>query len=395
MTINLVKLHETPMEELQNRANELGLNLGSKRRSELVYAIARVEGEQQNQQLGRGVLEVHSEGFGFLRAVEQNFLPGPGDIYVSQSQIRRFRLQTGDTIIGVVRPPKEGERYTALLRVESVNGDPPGVDPPAFESLTAIYPDDRIQLGTEPSLQALDLVAPLGLGQRAILVAPPRTGRADLLQRLTTALSTDDDLEVSVLLIGERPEEIHEWKKNTDLEVIATAFDDQPSRHLQVADIVFERARRMVERGDDVVIVIDSLARLFRAALTEPMSGSRNGSEGDIAALHRVRRHLGSARALEEGGSLTVLGVVSCHRTSPTGVTLLDDLEEVVNWEVHLSRDLADRGISPAIEVSRSGTLRSERLLDNNEMKKRKAWRESLTGDSLEDATSLLGMIDQ
>ena len=213
MTVNLVKLHETPMDELIQQARDLGITDGSRHRGDLVFAIARQQGSQSNQEFGRGVLEVHSEGFGFLRSPDQNFLPGPEDIYVSQSQIRRFKLQTGDTVIGLVRPPKEGERYTALLRVESVNGDPPGVEPPTFDSLTAIYPDERISMGDDPVLTALDTVAPLGLGQRGILVAPARTGRVDLLRKMTNALASDDELEVCVLLMAERPEEIHEWKK--------------------------------------------------------------------------------------------------------------------------------------------------------------------------------------
>ncbi|MEQ1502631.1 MAG: transcription termination factor Rho, partial [Myxococcota bacterium] len=348
------------------------------------------------------VLEVHGEGFGFLRSPADNFLPGQDDIYVSQSQIRRFKLQTGDTVIGLVRPPKEGERYLALLRVDSVNGEPPGVEPPSFDSLTAIYPDDRIPLAADPLLRAVDLAAPMGLGQRGVLVAPSRTGRVELLRAMADLLTADDDLHVTVLLVGERPEEIHEWRTSSRAEVIATPFDEPPARHVQVADIVFERARRMVERGDDAVLLVDSLSRLLRFCLAEiPASGRMIGGV-DTAAIHRIRRYLGAARALEEGGSLTVIGVVSgeiaTHRepwgggaASDMDRVLLDDLREVVNWELVLSRDLADRGIRPPIDPHRSGTRREERLLDPAEIERRRAWRSTLTGELLEDASKLIG----
>ena len=362
MAVNLVKLHETPMNELVQQAQELGVNEIIKRRGDLVFAIARAQGSQANQDFGRGVLEVHSEGFGFLRSPDQNFLPGPDDIYVSQSQIRRFKLQTGDTVIGLVRPPKEGERYTALLRVESVNGDPPGVEPPTFESLTAIYPDDKIDFAQNDLLKPVEAVAPMGLGQRALLVAPPRTGRVDLLRALADALSGDDELEVCVLLIGERPEEIHEWRSKTSAEVIATPFDDQASRHVQVAEIVFERARRMVERGDDVVLILESLNRLLSACTSEVTNGSKSFNEVDMASLSRVRRFLGSARALEEGGSLTIIGTISSNEDNVFAKALISDLEEVVNWRVHLLPPAPDQQACLNVDASRSGSLRSERL---------------------------------
>lgn len=392
MTVNLVKLHETPMDELIQQAQNLGISNGSRHRGDLVFAIAREQGSQSNQDFGRGVLEVHSEGFGFLRSPDQNFLPGPEDIYVSQSQIRRFKLQTGDTVIGLVRPPKEGERYTALLRVESVNGDPPGVEPPTFESLTAIYPDERISLGDDAVLKALDFVAPLGLGQRGMLIAPTRTGRVDLLRKITNALASDDELEVCVLLMAERPEEIHEWKKSTKAEVIATHFDDHASRHIQVADIVFERARRMVERGDDVVIVIDSLNRLLHASLADPGTTSvgRTLYDVDLAALVKVKRLVASARALEEGGSLTIIGVVSGDPSHPFSQALRAEMDDIVNWQVSLSTEVAAQCIHPAIDVSRSGTLRSEQMLDEQEIQKRQKWRATLKNDKVLDAQSLL-----
>jgi transcription termination factor Rho len=392
MPVDFPALHDKPLAELREQARELGIaNAAEARRPDLVYEVGKLLGDGEGQQFGRGVLEVHGEGFGFLRSPAANFLPGADDIYVSQSQIRRFKLQTGDTVIGLVRPPKEGERYLALLRVESVNGEPPGAEPPSFDSLTAIYPDDRIPLVNDPLLRAVDLAAPMGLGQRGLLVAPGRTGRVELLQALAELLSTDEDLHVTVLLVGERPEEIHEWRTQSHAEIVATPFDEPPARHVQVADIVFERARRMVERGDDAVLLVDSLTRLLRFCLAElPPSGRTMGGV-DTAALHRIRRYLGAARALEEGGSLTVVGVVSGDSDNEMDRVLLDDLRDVVNWELVLSRELADRGLRPPIDPHRSQTRREERLLDALEIERRAAFRSQLTGELLEDATKLLG----
>lgn len=391
MPVDFPKLHELSRTELNALASSLGLpKPEATRRAELIFAVGQKQGEDDGSLYGQGVLEVHGEGFGFLRSPSDNFLPGQDDIYVSQSQIRRFKLQTGDTVIGLVRPPKEGERYLALLRVESVNGEPPGAEPPSFDTLTAIYPDDRIPLGTDPVLAAIDRIAPIGLGQRGILVAPSRTGRVDLLRRLADAMSTDEDLHVTVLLLGERPEEIGEWRKDSPAEVIATPFDEPPSRHVQVADIVFERARRMVERGDDAVLLVDSLTRLLRFCLAEYPSSGREIDGVDATALHRIRRYLGAARALEEGGSLTVIGVVAGDEDHAMARALLDDLREVVNWELTLSRELAARGLIPPIVVDRSGTVREERLLSDDELSARVALRASFTGDPFGDAQLLL-----
>ncbi len=391
MSVDFPALHEKPLEELREQARALGVkNPDEIRHPELVFEVGRRQGDKEGQRFGRGVLEVHGEGFGFLRSPADNYLPGTDDIYVSQSQIRRFKLLTGDTVVGLVRPPKEGERYLALLRVESVNGEPPGLEPPSFDALTAIYPDDRLPLEQHEVLRAVDLAAPMGLGQRGLLVAPARTGRVELLRDLAELLTRDEDLFVTVLLVGERPEEIHEWRKTSRAEIIATPFDEPPARHVQVADIVFERARRMVERGDDAVLLVDSLTRLLRFCLAElPPSGRTIGGV-DTSALHRIRRYLGAARALEEGGSLTVIGVASGDSDNDMDRVLLDDLRDVVNWELTLSRDLADRGIRPPVDVHRSGTRREERLLDEAEIERRRKWRSELTGDPLEDATKLI-----
>jgi transcription termination factor Rho len=396
MPVDFPALHETPVDKLRDQARALGVeDVDKLHRHDLVFEIGRRQGDAESLAFGRGVLEVHAEGFGFLRSPQDNFLPGQDDIYVSQSQIRRFKLQTGDTVIGLVRPPKEGERYLALLRVESVNGEAPGQEPPSFDTLTAIYPDDRLPLHRSPLLRVVDVAAPMGLGQRGILVAPGRTGRVELLRNLADLLTQDDDLFVTVLLVGERPEEIHEWRTSSRAEIVATPFDEPPSRHVQVADIVFERARRMVERGDDAVLLVDSMSRLLRFCLAEIAPSGRTVGGVDTAALHRIRRYLGAARALEEGGSLTVVGVVSGEQDNDMDRVLLDDLHEVVNWEVTLSRELADRGIRPPIDLRRSGTRREERLLDADEIERRRTFRAGLTGEPLEDATSLLSFAVQ
>lgn len=395
MSVNLVSLHEAPLAELVRQAEELGIPTPEAvPHGDLVFAILTEHGKRTNTTYGRGVLEVHAEGFGFLRSSEHNFLPGAADIYVSQSQIRRFKLRTGDTVIGQVRSPKEGERYLALLRVESVNGQHPSREPVTFDALTAVYPDERINLGDDPLLRAIDLVAPLGLGQRGLILAPPRTGRVELLRRLADALTADDELSVTVLLIGERPEEIHEWRESTSAEVIATPFDESFARHIQVADIAFERARRLAERGDFAVLLVDSISRLLRACLAEITASGREIGGVDTAALHRIRRYMGSARALQEGGSLTVIGVVAGTSGSDMDRVLYDDLREVANWELTLSRELADRGVRPAVDVHRSGTRREERLLEPDELEHRAHWRATLTGDVLEDGATLVTAID-
>ena len=391
MAVDFPTLHQKPIADLRTIAQKLEIEDATRlRHPDLVFEIGRAQGDREGQRYGRGVLEVLGEGFGFLRSPADNFLSGAGDIYMSQTQIRALKLQTGDTVVGLVRAPKEGERYPAMLRVESVNGDTPGQPAPSFDTLTAIYPDEHIPPGDNVVLRAIDLAAPLGLGQRGILVSSGRTGRVELLRSLASRFSEDDDLHVTVLLLGERPEEIHEWRKLGSVEIIATPFDEPPGRHVQVADIAFERARRMVERGDDAVLLVDSLTRLLRFCLAELPPAGRAIGGVDTAALHRIRRYLGAARALEEGGSLTVIGVLSGEFTGGMDATLLDDLRDVVNWELTLTRELADRGIRPPIDVHHSGTRREERLLEDAELVHRREWRSALTGDPLEDAEKLL-----
>lgn len=390
MSVDFAALFETPYDELVAMADELGVeNPRHFHKQRLVFQLAEAKGRLEQLTYGCGVLDVHGEGFGFLRNPLDNFLPGSKDIYVSQSQIRRFNLRTGDTVIGVVRPPKDGERYLALLRIESVNDEIPGVDAPTFDSLTSIYPDDHIDLGTDPTLKAIDLVAPLGLGQRGIIYGPHGTGHQQIMRALCHALSQDDDLMVSVLLVGERPEDIAEWGKTERAEIIATPFDSSPSRHTQVADILFERARRMVERGDNIVILVDSLSKLLRYCITELPPSGKQISGVDVTALDRLRNYLGSARAFEEGGSLTVIGVCSGDPNTPAEQVLRDEMRSISNWEVTLSAELAKQGVTLPIVVRESGTREEARLLNAKENAARAKWRASLTGDPREDATAL------
>lgn len=394
MSKDLISLFEMPIEELRKRATDAGIvEPSALHRADLVFAIAQEAQGGDSDQLGMGVLETHGEGFGFLRSAQSDFLPGPEDIYVSQSQIRRFRLHTGDTIIGQVRPPKEGERYAALLRVEVINGTAPGSDPATFDNLTAIRPEFHLKLYSSKMLKAIDRVAPLGLGHRGLIIAPPRTGRVELLQQLANALQAQDELEVTVLLTAAAPEEIQEWRKVTTAQVIATPLDEPQSRHLQSADIVFERARRQAEHGDDAVVIVDSLSRLARACLAELPPTERNIGGLDSSAIHRIRRFMGAARALEEGGSLTIIGALSGDKSSRTDNAIIDDLSEAINWRLELSRPIADRGIRPAIDIHNSGTRREEILLSPDELKKRNEWRASLTADSLEDISALISSL--
>ncbi len=389
MPVDFVALFNLPLASLREQAAALGLPVkDGTPRSALVFELGRELGRREGAQFGTGVLEVHAEGFGFLRSIQTSFLPGHDDIYVSQSQIRRFKLRTGDQIIGNTRDPKEGERYTALLRVDAVNGETPGGDPASFDTLTAIYPDESFDLSGDAVLRAMELAAPLGVGQRGLLVAPVRARPGDLLRRLANRLVQDPELHVTVLLLAERPEEIHEWQTTTRAEVIATPFDEPPSRHVQVADIAFERARRMVEQGDNPVLLVDSLSRLLRAVIAESAPTGRDLGGVDAGALHRIRRWLGAARALEEGGSLTVIALVGDEGRADQA--LLEDLRDVVNWELTLSRSLAELGFDPPIDVSRSGVLRADRLIaDASEREVRATLRAQFTGDLVHDAEAL------
>ena len=388
MPTSLKELLEEPTQALFATARRLGLGVPAfPWRDGLATAIAQHQQPPEEAPLGVGILEVHEEGFGFLRSPYTDFLPGSGDIYVSQSQIRRFRLRTGDAVIGRIRAPKEQERYAALLRVDLINGEPSDVEVTPFEDQPAAHPQTRLPLGRVAPLAAIDAVAPLGLGARGLLIAPDRgpvagavAPRTELLRKLAAGFHNEDGVELWVLLLGERPEDIAEWRENAPYEVIATPFDEQPARHLHVAEITFERARRMAERGADVIVLVDSLTRLLRFALADVARPGHllDGVEAD--ALHRLRRYMAAGRCLADAGSVTVIGTINADERDTLSAALRRDLAEACTWQLTLT-DSAPAGLALPIDPSRSWTRREDRLLSTEELQRRLAWRASLPAD--------------
>ena len=367
--------------ELYEIAKALGIpNYADMRKHELIFRIMEAQGQllraQQVQPEGgaavvEGVLEITSDGYGFLRSADSSYLPSPDDVYVSPSQIKRFGLRTGDTIRGHIRPPKEGERYFALLKIDSVNYLPPEEvkDRPLFEELTPVYPTERFRLETVPneySTRIVDLLCPIGKGQRGLIVAPPKSGKTILLQQIANAISRNHpEVKLIVLLIDERPEEVTDMQRSVrGAEVIASTFDEPPERHVQVADIVLEKAKRLVECRHDVVILLDSITRLARANNTViPHSGRILSGGVDANALHRPKRFFGAARKVEEGGSLTIIATALIETGSRMDEVIFEEFKGTGNMELVLDRKLAERRIFPAIDVNRSGTRREELLL--------------------------------
>jgi transcription termination factor Rho len=367
--------------ELYEIAKALGIpNYADMRKHELIFRIMETQGQLlRAQQLQpesgaavvEGVLEITSDGYGFLRSADSSYLPSPDDVYVSPSQIKRFGLRTGDTIRGHIRPPKEGERYFALLKIDSVNYLPPEEvkDRPLFEELTPVYPTERFRLETVPneySTRIVDLLCPIGKGQRGLIVAPPKSGKTILLQQIANAISRNHpEVKLIVLLIDERPEEVTDMQRSVrGAEVIASTFDEPPERHVQVADIVLEKAKRLVECRHDVVILLDSITRLARANNTViPHSGRILSGGVDANALHRPKRFFGAARKVEEGGSLTIIATALIETGSRMDEVIFEEFKGTGNMELVLDRKLAERRIFPAIDVNRSGTRREELLL--------------------------------
>ncbi len=369
--MDLVELRRKPIDELTALARAAKIEgASSLHRQELIFALARNGHAEATPITGEGILETLPDGFGFLRSRETSYLAGPDDIYVSPSQIRRFGLRTGDTVRGQVRPPKEGERYFALLRLESINDEPPAAtrERPLFDNLTPLYPQERLvmELGEEDGGRVIDLVAPLGKGQRALIVAAPRTGKTVLLQTIAHAIAANHpEVTLMVLLIDERPEEVTDMERSVAGEVVASTFDEPASRHVQVAEIVLERARRLVEHGRDVVILLDSITRLARAYNAVcPASGKLLSGGLDANALTRPKRIFGAARNLEEGGSLTVVGTALVETGSRMDEVIFEEFKGTGNCEIVLDRKLADRRIFPAIDITRSGTRKEELLVE-------------------------------
>lgn len=370
--MNLKDLKKTKMSELITLGKELKLDeIGGMRRQDLIYSILKATAAQKKAIFGEGVLEILPDGFGFLRAPDANYLPGPDDIYISPSQIRRFALRTGDTVAGQIRPPKEGERYFALLKVAEVNFEDPAKmrEKTFFDNLTPLFPDERLNLETTPENQAtrvIDLAAPIGKGQRGIIVAPPRTGKTVLLQNIANAIATNHpEVYLIVLLIDERPEEVTDMLRNVNGEVISSTFDEPANRHVQVAEMVIEKARRLVEHKRDVVILLDSLTRLARAYNTIiPSSGKILSGGVDAHALHKPKRFFGAARNIEEGGSLTIIATALIDTGSKMDEVIFEEFKGTGNMELHLDRRLADKRTFPAMDINRSGTRKEDLLLD-------------------------------
>ncbi len=372
--MNLSELKHKKINELAALARDLNVEgAAGLRKQELIFAILQAQVEKNGVISGGGVLEILPDGFGFLRAPDYNYLPGPDDIYVSPSQIRRFNLRTGDTIAGQIRPPKEGERYFALLKVETVNYEDPAVarDKILFDNLTPLYPDQRLRLETDSdnySARVMDLMTPVGMGQRGLIVAAPRTGKTMLLQNLANSISRNHpEVVLIVLLIDERPEEVTDMERSVKAEVVSSTFDEPAQRHIQVAEMVLEKAKRLVEHKREVVILLDSITRLARAYNTViPASGKILSGGLDANALQRPKRFFGAARNIEEGGSLTIIATALIDTGSRMDEVIFEEFKGTGNMEIHLDRKLTEKRIFPSININASGT-RKEELLQHPE----------------------------
>ena len=374
--MNLVELKGKDIAELTAMADELKIEgVSGLRKQELIFAILQAQTEKNGMIFGEGVLEILPDGFGFLRAPDYNYLPGPDDIYVSPSQIRRFSIRTGDTVSGQIRPPKEGERYFALLKVDAINYEDPEISRTKilFDNLTPYYPEKKIKLEHAPTdytTRAMDLVTPIGMGQRGMIVAPPRTGKTMLLQSIAKAIiKNHPEIKLIVLLIDERPEEVTDWQRQVKAEIISSTFDEPPQRHVQVADMVSERAKRLVEHKKDVVILLDSITRLARAHnAIIPASGKVLSGGLDANALQRPKRFFGAARSIEGGGSLTILATALVDTGSRMDDVIFEEFKGTGNMELHLDRKLVDKRVFPAIDINASGTRKEELLVDKDDL---------------------------
>ena len=396
--MDIAQLKEMSIEQLVKRAKELKIeSLSGLRKQEVIFKILQAQTEQDGLMFSEGVLEVLPEGFGFLRAPDYNYLPGPDDVYVSPSQIRKFNLQTGDTVSGQIRPPKEGEKYFALLKIEAINFDTvdQNTDKIFFDNLVPLYPESPIKLETKTdnlSGRVMDLMTPLGKGQRGLIVAPPRTGKTMLLQSIANSITANHpEIYLIVLLIDERPEEVTDMQRSVDGEVISSTFDEPANRHVQVAEMVIEKAKRLVESKRDVVILLDSITRLARAYNTiVPPSGKVLSGGVDSNALQRPKRFFGAARNIESGGSLTIIATALVETGSRMDDVIFEEFKGTGNMEVILDRRLSDRRVFPAIDISRSGTRKEELLLTKMELSRLWVLRKVLNPLSATEAMELL-----
>jgi transcription termination factor Rho len=374
----LTQLKQRNITELNEVAKELKIEgAANLRKQELIFAILQAQTEKNGVIYGEGVLETLPDGFGFLRAPDSNYLPGPDDIYISPSQIRRFNLRTGDIVSGQIRPPKESERYFALLKVEKINFEDPEIarDKILFDNLTPLYPEERINLEHDPGeycTRVMELTTPIGKGQRGLIVAAPRTGKTMMLQAIARAIiKNHPEIILIVLLIDERPEEVTDWQRQVKAEVISSTFDEPAQRHAQVAEMVIEKAKRLVEHKRDVVILLDSITRLARAYNTiAPPSGKVLSGGLDSNALQRPKRFFGAARNIEDGGSLTIMATALVDTGSRMDDVIFEEFKGTGNMEVHLDRRLADKRVFPAIEIASSGTRKEELLVDRERLNK-------------------------
>lgn len=395
----IADLQRMNIDELNHYARSMGLkNLGALTKSQIVFEVVKALSERPTEVLvGEGVLEVLPDGFGFLRSPNYNYLPSAEDIYVSPAQIRRFDLKKGDTVYGTIRSPKEKEKYFALLKVEKINNKPPerARERVLFENLTPLYPDERLVMETTKdklSMRVLDLTAPIGKGQRALIVAPPRSGKTIILQSIANAISTNNpEVVLIVLLIDERPEEVTDMIRSVKGEVVSSTFDEPADRHVLVAEMAIEKARRLVEYGHDVVILLDNLTRLARAYNTsQPHSGKILSGGIDANALHKPKRFFGSARNIEEGGSLTIIATALIETGSRMDEVIFEEFKGTGNMELVLDRRLADRRVYPAIDVIKSGTRKEDLLYHPDELDKIYVLRQALADLSPLDAMNLL-----
>ncbi len=396
--LNIAELKDMSIQKLTSIAKDLTVaGATGMRKQELIFQILKAQTEQSGFIFSEGVLEVLPDGFGFLRAPDYNYLPGPDDIYVSPSQIRKFDLQTGDTVSGQIRPPKEGERYFALIKVEAVNFEPPeqARDKLFFENLTPLYPQERLRLETVSDnlpARVMDLMTPIGKGQRGLIVAPPRTGKTMLLQNIAQSVAQNHpEVYLIVLLIDERPEEVTDMQRSVQGEVISSTFDEPAQRHVQVAEMVIEKAKRLVEHKKDVLILLDSITRLARAYNTViPPSGKVLSGGLDSNALQKPKRFFGAARNIEEGGSLTIMATALVDTGSRMDDVIFEEFKGTGNMEIHLDRKLTDKRVFPSIDITKSGTRKEELLLPKEDLNRIWVLRKVLTPLSPVEAMELL-----
>jgi transcription termination factor Rho len=402
--MNLTELKTKTMPELVEIAQTMGLdNIARSRKQDCIFSILKRHAKSGEDIFGQGVLEILQDGFGFLRSADASYLAGPDDIYVSPSQIRRFSLRTGDSIDGKIRPPKDGERYFALLKVSSINYGPPeqAKHKMLFENLTPLFPTERLTMelgnGSKEDLTArvIDLTAPMGKGQRALIVSPPKAGKTLMLQNIAHSITRNNpDCHLIVLLIDERPEEVTDMKRSVRGEVVASTFDEPPSRHVQVAEMVVEKAKRLVEHKKDVVILLDSITRLARAYNTViPSSGKVLTGGVDAHALERPKRFFGAARNIEEGGSLTIIATALTETGSKMDEVIFEEFKGTGNSEVHLDRKIAERRVFPAINIRKSSTRREELLTRDEELQRMWILRKLL--DPMEDGQATEFLLDK